>query len=228
MSSLIDLPVIDKDVLIFELDDVKKLRSLGILGVLIGSLPVAPQQNNFLGLPLKLTIYEVIWLVLNHHARLIDNKRYSLDCKETFNNRKENFVITPYTRPNSTKENPPHDYVIPLSEFINGIPLDKQKLWIFCKIKQQGYYILPGLKFGGDFVAYPGDPLRYHSHLIINHVSKVKLMDLVVGGRLASGVKKLWVISDIEDTRENQDNDSLIEPTDKERHTFSIEWAGFG
>ena len=35
---------------------------------------------------------------------------------------------------------------------------------VFEDLHEQGYFLSTGLRFGGDFVVYPGDPLRYHSH----------------------------------------------------------------
>ena len=63
MSSKIFLPVINDRVLIFDIEDIKKLRNVGILGILSGTLPKAPQQNIFLGIPLQLSVNETLWLI---------------------------------------------------------------------------------------------------------------------------------------------------------------------
>lgn len=86
-------------------------------------------------------------------------------------------------------------------------------------------------------IAYPGDPLRYHSHLIVRPLrGPVNLLDVVAGGRLATGVKKVWVIGGLLE----EDRTNLQEKTTGEKSidwilesevnpvSFSIEWAGFG
>lgn len=74
----------------------------------------------------------------------------------------------------------------------------------------------PGLRFGCDFTAYPGDPLRYHSHFMV-HVEKknegVEMLSMVGGGRVATQTRKAWM---------------LAGEVDGQVRVFSIEWAGFG
>lgn len=50
-----------------------------------------------------------------------------------------------------------------------------------------------GTKFGGDFLVYPGDPVRFHSHYVVTVVQEDDQIDcrsLVATGRLGSNVKK--------------------------------------
>ncbi len=65
---------------------------------------------------------------------------------------------------------------------------------------QQGYFLTSGAKFGGTFLAYPADPLRFHAHFIVI----VKLadallhpLDIVASGRLGVTVKKSTVIATV-------------------------------
>lgn len=78
----------------------------------------------------------------------------------------------------------------------------------------RGYYLTPGLRFGAHYSVYPGDPLRFHAHFLWNKYewnSPILLLDLVGSGRLATAVKKSFLISGL-----NNEN----------FQTFSIEWAG--
>ena len=87
---------------------------------------------------------------------------------------------------------------------------DTPRYRLFAHLHDKGYYMTPGLRFGGDFVAYPGDPLRFHSHFTCKAKADDEawpLMDLVSGGRLGTGVKKSWLIGSGE-------------------QCFTIEWAG--
>jgi tRNA-splicing endonuclease subunit Sen34 len=79
------------------------------------------------------------------------------------------------------------------------------------------YFITGGSKFGGDYLVYPGDPSGFHSQFIVSAMSgmdeAVSGADIVSMGRLATNVKKTFVLAGI------SNEDSVV--------TFSIEWAGF-
>ena len=86
---------------------------------------------------------------------------------------------------------------------------------LFKHLHDRGYFLSPGLRFGCQYMAYPGDPLRYHSHFLVNGNKwddEINLMDIVGGGRLGTGVKKGYLLGG-------------TDPEGKVK-TFSIEWAG--
>lgn len=94
---------------------------------------------------------------------------------------------------------------------------------LFEHLLSKGYFMAPGLRFGCQFMAYPGDPLRFHSHFLA--VSKewnqpIDLLDLVGGGRLGTGVKKGYLIGGVE-----EDADSNRSVKDGPVRTFCFEWA---
>lgn len=240
---MIDLPLVHNRVLLFNIDDVRRLRNLGIVGVLVGTLPKAPQQNVFLGVPLQLSVYEVLWLLDNGHARLFENSLYHELLMEKSSPAQINkgstvklagpsnshYVLTPNELPNEVDLDV-SQFLVTREEFLKRqAPLDdrfEEKYNAFKKLRSIDHYIMPGLRFGGTFVSYPGDPLRFHSHLIVKCVKReeeVNLIDFVTGGRLATAVKKAWVLI-------SPDSESISTEEDKEEggNTFSIEWAGFG
>jgi tRNA-splicing endonuclease subunit Sen34 len=91
---------------------------------------------------------------------------------------------------------------------------------LFAHIHAQGYFISPGLRFGCQYMVYPGDPLRFHSHFLAvgyDWDEEIDLLDLVGGGRLCTGVKKGYVIGGQVDDGEG---------TRGEVRTFCIEWGG--
>ncbi|QLQ79795.1 hypothetical protein HG537_0C04440 [Torulaspora globosa] len=95
---------------------------------------------------------------------------------------------------------------------------------VFCSLKNHGLVVSPGARFGGKFIVYPGDPLRYHSHMVVSspldyRQDPIDFRDIINGSRLSTTVKKIWVLSGI-DTEEEQDEEQV--------KFFSIEWAGFG
>lgn len=80
---------------------------------------------------------------------------------------------------------------------------DENKVWMnfvmYNYLKTNlGHYLLPGMRFGGTFVSYPGDPLRYHAHQIVEtreyYEEDIGLFRMSNRGRLATGVRKVWVV----------------------------------
>lgn len=99
---------------------------------------------------------------------------------------------------------------------------------LFKHLHSEGYYLSPGLRFGCQFLVYPGDPLRFHSHFLAVSAEldeEIDLVDLVGGGRLGTGVKKSWLIG-------GPASDSMAyngRGNDKAKHnvrTFCVEWGG--
>lgn len=106
---------------------------------------------------------------------------------------------------------------------------------VFRDLWDQGYYMGGGLKFGGDFLVYPGipigttslqpslllsgDPLRYHSHFtatVIESPEKTIMpMEIVAHGRLGTATKKTHILCTWDETMNKV---SYV----------SIQWAGFG
>lgn len=128
--------------------------------------------------------------------------------------------ITPATsypllpHPASTPSN-----LLPHPEVPSSYPL-------FAHLHSHGYFLSPGLRFGCQYVAYPGDPLRFHSHFLVVSYEwdqNINLMDIINGGRLGTGVKKGFLIGGAQKTKD--DVESETERTESVR-TFSIEWAG--
>ncbi|KAM4651445.1 tRNA-splicing endonuclease subunit Sen34 [Discoglossus pictus] len=64
---------------------------------------------------------------------------------------------------------------------------------IFRDLWEKGYYLTSGSKFGGHFLVYPGDPMRFHAHYIaicLPHKEEIPLSDIITAGRLGTNVKK--------------------------------------
>lgn len=81
---------------------------------------------------------------------------------------------------------------------------------------EKGYYITPGTKFGGDYLVYPGDPVKFHAFFIILCVKSDEKMDMsqiISYGRLGQSVKKTVVLA-------------YFESKNKIAYS-SLKWAGF-
>ena len=127
--------------------------------------------------------------------------------------------------------NPPQDSTAQLPAVPKSYPL-------FRYLHSLGYYHMPGLRFGCHYNAYPGDPLRYHSHFAATGLGwddEFELLDVVGGGRLATGTKKAYMIGgeDADAVRKNAQasegaglfSDGTSKEEGREVRAFSIEWA---
>lgn len=288
--------------MIFNLDDMVKLRRLGVCGILSGTLPTAAQQNMFLSIPLNLMVEETIWLVLNGHAELqlirgpmaaqvatvLETKGdelykmarekllKSFDLqrhykKEQHELKLQKLGIDPAKDDSSANskliesslfiETPNDSLILPyynqkqlhvdarMNLMLLNLLVSNYSNWnnylLYQSLKSQNYVMSPGGRFGGLFIAYPGDPLRYHSHLTIGSAldyynEPIDFISLTSGARLGTAVKKLWVIGGVKNESDSSGEDGAsnstfeMENTDmlltKRNNTsfFSIEWAGFG
>lgn len=78
--------------------------------------------------------------------------------------------------------------------------LGKIKSRVFSDLWHQGHYLTSGIKFGGDFLVYSGDPHLYHAHAIVRCVVENQLQseegcDLVAATRIAAATKKTFVLA---------------------------------
>jgi tRNA-intron endonuclease len=74
----------------------------------------------------------------------------------------------------------------------------EEKYIIYKDLREKGYVPRPGLKFGADFVVYKKGPGLEHSPFIVHvlpHDSKITAIDMVRAGRLATSVRKKFVIA---------------------------------
>ncbi|KAL8731645.1 MAG: hypothetical protein Q9166_003333 [cf. Caloplaca sp. 2 TL-2023] len=110
---------------------------------------------------------------------------------------------------------------------------------LFKHLHTQGYFLSPGLRFGCQFLVYPGDPLRFHSHFLATSADwdeEIDLLDLIGGGRLGTGVKKGWLLGgankngngdvNTDSASENIQNGANERSVDSNVRAFCIEWGG--
>lgn len=110
-------------------------------------------------------------------------------------------------------------YVYPPTKMTaKEITLARARCDVYEDLWQKGYYLGSGLKFGGDFLAYPGDPLRFHSHFTVTVMQGLRAaispLDIVAWGRLATAVKKSHLLATV-------NSNNAID-------YITLEWAGFG
>ncbi|KAK4238170.1 PAXNEB-domain-containing protein [Achaetomium macrosporum] len=99
---------------------------------------------------------------------------------------------------------------------------------LYKYLNSRGYYTTPGLRFGGDYSVYPGDPFRYHAHYMANSYGwdeEIPMLDLVTSGRLGTAVKKSFLFGAKKPGEEV--GDAAKEGGGQgEVRVFCIEWAG--
>ncbi|KAF8212402.1 hypothetical protein K438DRAFT_1806454 [Mycena galopus ATCC 62051] len=301
----IHLRVANKKAYVWDVEDIATIRSKHRLcGVFTGTLPHLSQQNLFLGVPMVLLPEEVVLLVENKLAVLVDDpkaymqptvselQRWNLKEKElaqlrltqlttalsnspammsdeAIKKRKErelkkqaaaaakaaeaaslaepdSSIFTPAENATTPQAAPDPQYtvVIPASStafqwyndsacFYTTIQSAKEagiweypstlqeraKCGVFRGLWEQGMYMGGGIKFGGDYLVYPGDPLRYHAHfsatVLESPTFPLTPMEIVAHGRLGTVTKKSHLLCGWDDEK-------------KEATYLSIEWAGFG
>ena len=76
---------------------------------------------------------------------------------------------------------------------------------VYSQLRELGYVVRPGLKFGTDFAVYEKGPGLDHApflvHVIPQKVGVVPL-DIVRAGRLATSVRKRFIIATVKDNGE--------------------------
>uniref|UniRef100_A0A3Q1J255 tRNA-splicing endonuclease subunit Sen34 n=1 Tax=Anabas testudineus TaxID=64144 RepID=A0A3Q1J255_ANATE len=237
----------DSAPLLWRVQDLKTVRSRGLVGALLGSLPRTPRQNGRLGRPLLL-LPEEERLLSEHHAAAAalpaaDQVRAEL-CRwvekfeeEQRRSYEEQSILALQDRKSalframtSTESDevlhgrlraldqsftfPQLALAIQVSTARAGLtycpearaflqadwPFREQdeacrdiRYQVFRDLRGRGFYLTSAGKFGGDFLVYPGDPLRFHAHFIAVCLSlneSVCLLDILAVARLGSSVKK--------------------------------------
>ena len=102
------------------------------------------------------------------------------------------------------------------------IPQSTPSYYVFAHMHARGYFLSPGLRFGCQYMAYPGDPLRFHSHFLVTGKQwdePINLLDIVSGGRLGTGVKKGYLLGGTPNDADEE------QPSTDAVRTFCFEWA---
>ena len=113
--------------------------------------------------------------------------------------------------------------LLPPSPTTASLDTAPAKYPMYRYLNARGYYTTPGLRFGGDYSVYPGDPFRYHAHYLANSYGwdeEVAMLDLVTSGRLGTAVKKGFLFG------AEKPGGGGEREGEGEVRVFCIEWAG--
>ena len=111
------------------------------------------------------------------------------------------------------------------------LPAVSRSYPLFKHLHDKEYFLSPGLRFGCQYVAYPGDPLRFHSHFMVigrGWDEEVDLLSIVGLGRLATGVKKGVLLGGVGHTRAGKKEHGHTDEVQDDCNVrcFCIEWGG--
>ncbi|KAB5574728.1 hypothetical protein PHYPO_G00212370 [Pangasianodon hypophthalmus] len=105
------------------------------------------------------------------------------------------------------------------------MPRDKRsetRFRVYKDLRRKGFYLTAAGKFGGDYLVYPGDPLRFHAHFIalcLPMDEKLPLSDVLAIARLGSNVKKTVLLCSPQDTSESGEEIEEVVYS-------SLQWSG--
>lgn len=255
-DALIDISFCGSTPLLWKVSDMKRCRSVGVIGALVGSLARQPRQNVRLGRPLELLQEEALLLEETSSAAASlrpqdcgDEERhseavrqyeaglessYKEQCALALEDKKTVLRRIMNEKENGERVSGTHDSGNPIRDRLNALdqafrfpwsamavqlctaragfshcpeersfqstdwpmPRDERLNTRFCvyrDLRNKGFHLTSAGKFGGDFLVYPGDPLRFHAHFIALCISmdeELPLCDILAIARLGSNVKK--------------------------------------
>ncbi len=79
----------------------------------------------------------------------------------------------------------------------------KDRLLVYSQLREKGYIIRPGLKFGTDFAVYEKGPGIDHAPFLVHVIPQkrgVAPLDIVRAGRLATSVRKKFIIATVKES----------------------------
>ncbi len=74
----------------------------------------------------------------------------------------------------------------------------QEKLLVYRKLREAGFVVSPGIKFGADFAAYERGPGLDHAPYLVRVAPasvRMTATDIVLAGRLATTVRKQFIIA---------------------------------
>ncbi len=108
-------------------------------------------------------------------------------------------------------------------------PRDHALLATFTDLLARALRVGLGPRFGGEYLVYPGDYLRYHAHFtsqVLVRDEPIRPTELVAWGRLGTGTKKAGLICAWDDGKSG--DEPVAEGDEGRVEYYSLEWANFG
>ncbi|MBN2229600.1 MAG: tRNA-intron lyase [Candidatus Thorarchaeota archaeon] len=101
------------------------------------------------------------------------------------------------------------NHILTLDELLSmGLKISddfKDRFLVYAQLRERGYIVRPGLKFGTDFAVYEKGPGIDHAPFLVHVIAQktgVVPLDIVRAGRLATSVKKRFIIATVKENGE--------------------------
>ena len=78
----------------------------------------------------------------------------------------------------------------------------KDKYIVYRELRDRGFVVTPGIKYGSDFAVYEEGPGRDHAPYVVQIMKEEEMIsaaEIVKAGRLASTVRKAFIIAVVND-----------------------------
>ncbi len=167
METPIPAQIVDSHVIIWDSEQGSYIYQLGYFGKPVGIRK--PKSPRF-DRPLELTLLEAVFLQEKGKIVIYDGEKQLVSRDEILIICKERF------------------------------PKFEDFYAVFLDLRNKRYIVRPGLKFGTDFAVYRRGPGIDHAPFLVSifpKASTIKPIDLVRAGRLATSVKKRYVIATV-------------------------------
>ncbi len=137
---------------------------------------------------------------LQGEAELIGTRLIVWDAKNGLDIYRSGFFGKPVGIP---KPKPDQDFDVQARETYRGF---SQAYQVYKDLRNKGYIVTPGIKFGADFAVYEHGPGIDHAPFIVSVEDPESIMgpfEVVRAGRLATTVRKQFIIA-IPDTKQDE------------------------
>jgi tRNA-intron endonuclease, archaea type len=164
VSSSLHAELIENRLVVWNIEDSRKLFSSGFFGKPIG-IP-KPKPNEF-DAPIILDLIEGYYLALKSEIQVYQGGK----------------KIVPERLLKLCKEE--------VFQF-------REKMMVYTKLREAGFVVTPGVKFGADFAAYERGPGLDHAPYVVRVAipsNRMTATDIVLAGRLATTVRKQFIIA---------------------------------
>jgi len=125
--------------------------------------------------PLELSLLECAYLVKNSRLRVLDSDHHPITIERLI------------------------DLGMDLADDF------KDRFLVYSQLRDKGYVVRPGLKFGTDFAVYERGPGLDHAPFLVHVIPQkngVVPLDIVRAGRLATSVRKRFIIATVKENGE--------------------------
>ncbi|CAG9466530.1 unnamed protein product [Pedinophyceae sp. YPF-701] len=175
---------------VWDASDAVRLRTEHrVLGTMIGGLAALKQQNSVFGLPLQLMPEEAIvglrkgWLQLAAAPVATPQRAAASGATAPADSSvssaaeawamkhaaalRRGFVVPHTSALVPAGAAPTAEHLFPLYEGGQRAEQFRKRLEVFCDLYDRGYTLTAGVRYGADYLAYPGDPSMYHAQLAV-------------------------------------------------------------